>query len=269
MSVERYGGVKVNGKDPKTLSNTAHIDWYGGVDFDRNAFSAAIKDKGYDVIWEKATFCPNRVSVTSYGGLAPKDHRINCTVCDGSGFYYYDHKPTRMLMTSITLSQNYYAYGSWSSGSQMVTALPEFRLHPFDRLVLCDGRSRFQEIVRRQPGQIVDTLKYSALCVDNVVWLSRTGTVRVFRENDEFSVINGALSWSTTRPDDNDYYSVSYIYRPRYVVTELLHQHRESTIRGVHYEFPVQALAKLDFLVRDEGKDDSETDDQSPFPTNR
>lgn len=260
MGVKKTGTVKLGNA---TNGAPSSVDIYGQVSFDRDAFTAALRDKGYDVVWEKATYCPNR------GGLTARDHKIDCTVCDGSGFLRYAPIATRMLMTSINLNQSYYAYGRWDAGSQMVTALPEMRLHPFDKLTLSNGVARFQELIRRQPNTLRDRPKYKPLCIDHVGWMTRTNVLRVFYENHDFSVnTDGYIVWDTqaNRPDDNDIYTISYTYRPVYIVLELMHQHRDSTVDGVHYEFPVQAMAKLDFLVRDESKDAAEDYDQSPFP---
>lgn len=258
----RIGGIQIGKPSPVGT----YADWYGRVDFDRDAFTAALADKGYDVIWERALFCPNRVPATSHGGIAPKEHRVDCQICDGSGYIYYAPTSTRMLMTSMGLSQGFYAYGRWDSGSQMVTTLPEIRIHPFDRLTLQNGVARYQEIVRRQPDTNIDTLKYAPLCVDNISWVNRVGTMTTYSEV-SYTVVNNTIVWSSiSRPDNNDYYVISYSYRPRYIVMELMHQHRESTVDGVHYEFPVQAMAKLEFLIRDEGRDAAETEDTSPFP---
>lgn len=268
MPIEQRGGIRI-GNSVLGKPTAGALPFGGGVDFDRDAFIIAIRDKGYDVKWERASFCPNRVMATGYGGLAPRDHRISCTICDGSGFIFFSCEPTRMLMTSMTLSENHYAYGRWDAGTQLVTA--EERLHPRDRLTLLTGIARFHELVRRSDS-LRDRLKYPALCVEDLSWIDRTGTLRHSVENVNFVLsTEGYIDWlsASSRPDPDVYYSIAYTYRPRYVVTELMHQHRESTIDGVHYEFPVHAAAKLDFLMHDEATDAAETNDQSPFPSTR
>lgn len=264
MPVHRTPAVTVAGLVPgKPSPFGRYADWYGDVDFDRDAFTSALSKKGYDVVWEKATICPNR------SGPSPLAHKITCTICDGSGYLYFESCPTKMLMTSIGMSQSFYAFGSWMSGTQMVTALPEMRLHPFDRLVLHNGVARFHELLRRQPKTLRDRPKYAPLCIENVSWVNRSGVLVTFKSGDHFIVdINGYVVWSNDidRPDDNDTYSIAYTYRPRYVVIDLTHHHRESTVDGAHYEFPVQATARLEYLIRDESKDAPEGNDQSPFP---
>lgn len=257
------GGAKHGLPSPAGTWSSAHSP--NTVDFDRDAFTRLLADKGYDVTWQKATLCPNRPS----GGLRPKDHDIACTLCDnGLGFLYYTEERTRMLITGVRLDQSYYAYGRWDVGQVMVTALPEFRIHYWDRLTLHNSVARFHELVRRQPGTTFDSLKYAPLCIDHISWVDRAGALRVFTVDQDFQINDGKLEWiiATGLPDDGSYYSVSYEYRPRYIVLDLMHQHRDSTVEGKHYEFPVQAVAKLDFLIRDESKDNPDVVDQDPFP---
>lgn len=234
------------------------------VDFERDAFTKLIASKGYDVTWEKAVLCPN----VPRGGLTNRDHDIDCQICGGFEFIYVDPICTQMVFQAIRLDQSYYAHGRWDFGQAMVTALPEFRLHYFDRLTLCNGVARFPERPVRRAGTTSDPLKYPAIGIDYVAWVDRNKTLKTFSPSDYTLSTDGtSIQWLTsTPPDDGDTYTISYRYHPRYVVLNLTHHHRESTVDGKHYEFPVQAIAKLDFLVRDESKDAPSTVDTNPFP---
>ena len=263
-SVRIGGSIKTGGQTPATPSGPgkwAPVYNNFQVDFDRDEFTRLIYGKGYDVTWEKAAFCPNRK------GLAPKDHNIACDVCDGTGFIYYDPIVTRMLITGVKLTQSYYAYGRWDGGSVMVTALPELTINYWDRLTLGNGKNRYQELLLRQRSGDVDRPKYNPLCLSYASWIGRDGKNVVADLDSDVSIAkDGTLVWAgTNRPDAGDYYTVAYEYRPRYVVLDLLHQHRESTVGNKHYPFPVQAVAKLDFLIRDEGKDEPQAEVEDPF----
>lgn len=233
-------------------------------DFDRDAFTAALYDKGYDVLWEQAAFCPNR----GLTGLGNKDHTISCDICDGSGWIFYSPRETRMLITGVSIQQSFYTQGGWSNGRVSVTALPEFRFHEWDRITLRNGVGRYPEILRRQPGTDLDKPRYTPLCIVHLSWVNRAKLLQTFIQDQDFILtIDGRIQWpdSTNRPDDGSYYSVAYQYHPRYVIQELTHQHRVSTVKGRHFEFPVSGVAKLDFLIRDESKDDPQTDFENPF----
>lgn len=234
------------------------------VDFDRDAFTRFIADKGYNVVWEKAVLCPN-VSGT---GLSPRDHAIGCPICDERGFIYVDPVETKMLMQGIRLNQSFFAYGRWDVGNMLVTAEPEFTLDYNDRLTLLNGIGRFTQRPVRQSGATADKLKYAPLCFIYVGWVDRTGTLVRFTQDVDFRVSadGSSIEWSgSNQPDAGSVYSVAYEYRPRYVVLDLVHHHRDSTVAGQHYQFPVQAVAKLDFLIRNESADARQIVDQNPF----
>lgn len=261
-SVSRTGGVRVALPSP---AGEWSPQWQDNVvDFDRDAFTRFIEDKGYAVSWEKAVLCPNVPGT----GLSPRDHAIGCPICDERGFIYVDPTPTKMLMQGIRLNQSFFAYGRWDVGNMLVTAEPEFTVDYFDRLTLGNGVGRFTQRLVRQPGLVADKLKYAPLCFHFVGWVDRAGALVQFSQDADFRVsADGAsIEWpDANQPDAGSFYSVCYDYRPRYVVLDLVHHHRDSTVEGQHYQFPVQAVAKLDFMIRNEGEDPRQVIDKNPF----
>lgn len=233
------------------------------VDLHLEDFRVAIKDKGYDVNWERSLFCPNRKN-----GLGPKDHPASCHVCDGTGRVYYGlEKNRRMLITGVSMSESYYQQGRWDSGQVNITAEPCDRLAPWDRITLNNGRARFQEMLLRQPNSQTDRTRYPILTVDYLTWVGRDESLHVAVMDEDF-VVNSEreITWvSNNRPDARDYYSLAYFYRPRYIIADLMHQHRDSTEDGVHKEFPVQAIGRLDYLIRNYAEDDVQVEYQNPF----
>lgn len=260
--VSRTGGVRVALPSPTGEWNPQWKD--NVVDFDRDAFTRFVADKGYCLTWEKAVLCPNVPGT----GLSPRDHAIGCPVCGGGGFVYVDPIPTRMLMQGVKLNQSFFAYGRWDMGNMLVTAEPEFTIDYFDRLTLGNGVGRFTQRLVRQPGAPADKLKYAPLCFHYVAWVDRSGALAPFVQDVDFrlSADGSSVEWpGASQPDAGSSYTVSYDYRPRYVVLDLVHHHRDSTVEGEHFAFPVQAVAKLDYLVRNESADARQTVDQNPF----
>ncbi len=259
-NVIRAGAVRYGVPSAAGEWGAQHTDQV--VDFDRDAFTRFIADKGYNVTWEKAVMCPNRPA----GGLAPNDHAIDCKLCDfGLGFLYVDPIETQMLMQGMKLNQSFFAHGRWDMGNMMVTAEPEYNITYWDRLTLANGISRFNECVMRTQRSTTDTLKYAPLSVDYITWVDRDGQLATI-EPAEVTYEDNVITWAGSQPDAGTFYSISYTFRPRYVVLDLLHHHRDSTISGTHYQFPVQAVAKLDYLIRDESKDAAKIIDTNPFP---
>lgn len=258
--VVRTGGVRValpsaaGEWDPQWNDNV--------VDFDRDQFTRFIADKGYGITWEKAVLCPNVPGDL----LSPHDHVMGCPVCGGAGFVYVDPVETSMLMQGVKLNQSYFAYGRWDMGNMLVTAEPELTIDYWDRLTLHNGIGRFTQRIVRQLDTVFDRLKYAPLCFHYVAWVDRAGTLAKFEQDLDFGISSdGTVEWSANQPDAGSVYSVCYDYRPRYVVLDLVHHHRDSTIEGQHFQFPVQAMAKLDYLIRNESADARQVVDQNPF----
>lgn len=241
------------------------------VDFDRDEFARFIADKGYEICWEKALPCPNIPRPDADASLAPRDHVIGCPMCGGNGYVYVDPLKTSMLMQGMRFTDGFYAYSQWYSGTSLVTAMPEYTINYFDRLTLCNGVGRFSQRIVRQSNTALDVLKYSPLCIDYVAWAGRDQTFTTFNPNADYIVSpdGTSIQWQVNgnQPDAGAFYSIIYRYRPRYVVLDIVHHHRDSTVDGIHYQFPVQAVAKLDYLIRNESADPQQVVDASPFPS--
>jgi hypothetical protein len=268
--LKKTGSLKVNGRAPGDPSPAgqagADLNRFR-VDFDRDKFTRLLLDKGYEVTWSKAQFCPNR------SGPSPRDHDINCTICDSSGFLYFDPIDTRMLMTSLAVNEQYYAFGRFDSGKHNVTALPEFKLSFWDKLEMTKSVGRFTQLLMRQPGTMQDVAKYEALELVNVTWVNEsTEAVETALIGVEVTIVDGEIVWTddTRRPNDRQLYSVAYTYRPQYIITDLPHHVRDTYVsvsdKDSHVEMPVSAIAELNFLIRDEGEDKVGEDNRhNPF----
>ena len=249
--------VSLFGRDPKAGQQ---------VFFNRDDFEKAIEAHGYAVTWERAALCPNR-----RGGLGPRDHAPACQLCDGRGFVYFGSTTTKMLITGLRLNEGFYAYGRWDSGSATVTSLPEEPINYWDRITLTHARGYFQELVKRQRDTDTDVLKYPPLQVSYVTWVDVRAQPHVATVGVDVAISGDGrgLTWLTQnrpQPGPHGYYSVVYAYRPRYVILELAHQHRDQVVEDDgEIVFPVQAMARLDFLIRDQGKDADQAEGRDPL----
>ena len=190
--------------------------------FDRAEFEAVLRAHGSDVSWEQTAVCPN------HGGDPVSDHKLVCTVCQHRGRLTFKTTDTRVLMQSVELQDSYYQYGRWDSGSVMVTALPEQRLHQWDILTVKCAVARFDEVVRRTNND-VDYLKYPPIEILYAA-VVRGETLHVFDVEADFVVEDRTVRWLTTqRPRPGTQWTVVYHYRPVYVVDTLLKQHRKPT----------------------------------------
>lgn len=260
------GGAIVGGHQVGVPSGSIPGPFQQPITFDVDEFTALLTQHGHDVLWEKSSYCPNR-----HGPNPQGDHDISCNICNSSGFIFFDCQQTRMLIQSASLEDMYRQYGRWDNGQVMVTSLPGARLHYWDRITLLNVVGRFSEILRRQPDTDYDSPKYTPLSVLYLAYVDRNGDLVELDPADDIELqTNGQVRWMRdfpNRPDGEQMYTIVYTYNPVYVIDNLIHAHRtDRTVGDVETEFPTQATAKLDFIIRKESEDNPEVIDQSPFP---
>lgn len=229
---------------------------FGGfrADFIPQAFAQAVDSKGYRCRWEKSILCANR------GDEDLDRHKLMCTVCD-NGFIYYDPLTVEALMSSVSLKQFYRTEGRFDIGTVLVTLKAEFKISFWDKLTMFDSRMRFTEVLRRAPKGLVDKLKYPALTIEKLYsFTSINATVDYVLGTDYTLDANGNILWVNPPPKDTAL-GVSYFRNPAYIILDLPHHIRDTQIAvpqtsqvspGQFTEMPMQGIAKLDFLVRDE-----------------
>lgn len=272
MPLQRGGGLRQGGQaagGQPSRSPGVRPDLQGfNVPFDRDKFTQLIEAHGYNVLWEKATWCP------FLRGPNPKDHDILCQQCR-NGFFYYEACETKMHVASLNVSQQYFAYGRFDSGKAQISAFPEFKVSFWDRITLVDSRARHIELVKRQRDSLRDRLKFDPICVTKLIWATSDTAYGTAVEKVDFTIDADTfeLVWSTTnRPGADTWYSVVYFFRPSYIVLDVPHHVRDQVIPKLDgedrtWEFPVQVIGQLDRFIRDEGEDpSSEGEVTNPFP---
>ena len=234
--------------------------WAQNVPINADAFAALIQAQSPGVYWEKAAQCPSR--------LKNGDHDPTCMICD-HGILFFEKIECAMLVTSTTLQQNYYIQGRLDSGSVLVTSLPANPISYLDRITVKANFVRDSELRQRTQGTFVDPLKFPAL----EVHLLRTKD-RTFVCGSDFNINkDGLIEWSKTmaaRPRTGEWYTIVYSHYPVYIITEMLHHHRDRLVKQLTdkqqaVRLPIQGLAKLYQLVRNEGKDAPAVTYSNPF----
>lgn len=232
------------------------------VPISADAFTALIQNQSPNVLWEKGTICPARQE--------NGEHDPNCDICV-FGVLYYDPKKVSMLVTSSSLQQNFYMQGRYDSGSINVTSVAANPISYGDRISIVNNQIRDSELRRRTMKTLVDPLKYKALC--GLKSFVRTKE-RQYNEGSDYTITEeGTVQWTpnkSARPADGAFYSIVYYHHPVYIITDMVHHHRDRRLRaGTPSDqavvLPIQGIAKLDFLVRKESKDAPETEFNSPF----
>lgn len=117
----------------KTVTNTVQAQ------FNRNEFEKLIYEKGYNVIHEKCLICPCKSTSTN--------QLSNCKNCGGSGFLFINPRSSRMVITSISIENDFKPWSQEAAGTINITAAPEDELSIWDRITIVDGISIFTESV--------------------------------------------------------------------------------------------------------------------------
>ena len=215
------------------------------VEFVLSNFEQALKDHGLDVVWSKATLCPNR------DPTQPGHERLSCALCDENGWVYFDPQPIRVLAMSHALRQMFMPESRYEPGTAYVTAQAEHKLSFFDKLELTESKARFYQVVPVEG--VTYRLKYKVLEIVHII--KNDGTT--IEPKAVLVNADGSITFGDT--PDAEFLSISYTHRPVYIVQDILHyiRNRRQTEAGsdVLREFPNQAMVKLDFLVRDESAD--------------
>lgn len=226
------------------------FDWSSfNPQLDAGLTAQQIRSMRYNCTWRRGMECPNRIG-------SDENHNVNCEVCDGTGFLYDDDGvPEKMLVTSISLRQQYQSFGRFDAGMGMITALPGTRLSWWDKVTFNESKIRFTEAFAPPKAGLTQKLKY--LIVDET---AERGVLRLVsatkvkqRLGIDYSIVNGAIQW-TSKPSEK-FFSVMYLIRPTYILLDISHHIRQLPTgktfgkREQTTEFPILAAGKLDFLV--------------------
>ena len=223
---------------------------------DPNLSAQQITTMGYNTLWERGMFCPNRIT-------SKNNHNLNCTLCD-LGYIYDSGEAQKAVVTSISLRQQYESAGRFDAGMSMITMLPGVKLSWWDRLTLTESILRYTEpFTPPTPPSLVTHLRYAVVDSDafrGVVRLMGQSGTDYILDTDYSIQSDGSLLWVATPTEA--FYSVSYFIRPRYVILDMNHVARSLPSFGpgaiqpsgvqTTQEFPVMAVGKLDFLIGDE-----------------
>lgn len=191
-----------------------------GIDVTR--LNQEILDLGVRVKVYKSTLCPNMKSLESH------DHNINCKLCSNQ---MIDFCPTETIaiFQQQVLTEQFKVSGTFHVDEVMVSFLAGVTLFTYARVDLLDFQEDFTELVQRQVGTNVDTLKYKACEVLGL--FSEVSGARVqYHFGTDFDLDeNGSVKWkSLHKPADKKVYTVYYRYHPIYRAVKAVHRDRYS-----------------------------------------
>jgi len=154
----------------KTIINQAITGPITNSDFEKPEFEGAIRDKGYDAIFEKAYLCPCK----SKGST---DHLNICKNCGGVGWIFCNPTKTKFIITGIAAESKLREaalreWGLIDGGVVNVTALNENKLSFMDRVRLLDATAEHNQILYPQETddetQFFAYTQYDIVSIDNI-----------------------------------------------------------------------------------------------------
>jgi hypothetical protein len=243
------------------------------VDFRVNDFVRVIEAKGYRVAWQRAAPCPCEPLNDQTDQPNP-----NCSLCGGHGWILFrpayavtderdigelttlqaqlaaDAAVVRAVMTGITATkQPYQDIGPRLEGQLMVTMRAENKLAYYDRIVNLDAVAVYAQIVTMGDGDTVP-LRYPAVHVN----LLRSES-QIFTEGTDFTVAGGVVTFGAGTVATDTRLVCHYLVHPSWRIIEHPHNvrltpvttktSRPATPSGDPSDLPVQAVAKLEFLL--------------------
>lgn len=109
------------------------------ADFQETEFDILFRDKGYDVIHQKAIMC----SCKAKAG----DHLSDCQNCGGSGWIHVNPTRTRMIVTGMDLDKDYQESARVDIGLSYITAKHEDRLSFMDSIMIENASAIHHEVL--------------------------------------------------------------------------------------------------------------------------
>lgn len=239
-------------------------------DFDLSDFEATIRDKGIDVILEKAHLCPCKSEEST--------HRNICQNCRGSGWIFVNPTKTKMLIQSIQLDGKLKEaalreWGLVDMGTVKITALNSDKLSYMDKIIISDATSESSELLfpvltqdlngdsesdSGLEGQLFAFTKY---IIKNIVYVglfrSETQTLLKLEETTDYTFENNILKLGAQYDSlDSPCVTIRYGHAPVVHVVDLLREAMTSTVKTISQGqnkimLPILALGKRAHLIKD------------------
>jgi len=255
-----------------------------GVDFDKPTFEGAIKDKGINVIHEKAYLCPCKDKTNG-------DHQSVCKNCAGSGWIFANPIKTKMIISAITSDDRYKdgalrEWGMLDSGSVRITAYPDDKLSYMDRITVLDAISEHQQVLYPaltdgsdmsnsdsvDDGTLFAATKYDIKAID-FIGLFKGADVVLQRliEPDDYTYRDNLIlfDWKHNSLVD-PCITIRYRHNPTYHVVDIPRESMQTYANDARTKLilPNHALGKRAHLIKDaENFDGTRLLDNSWLPT--
>lgn len=239
-------GEKVQSVSEQTAGNAV------AADFQKQEFDVLFRDKGYNVLWEKALQC---------GCLgAGSEHQTNCQNCGGTGWLFVNPTSTRMIVTSLSVNKDYQALeASVDMGYSQITARYEDKIGFMDKIILTDSVSSHHEVLfpvlDSVSGNYKASTRYDIKSVEFIGVFTSTSTVYTkLEEGTDYLISNNVVEFLTTVTTADQKVTIRYRHNPVYhiwdqpreTITSLL---VKGTNRRDPYNMAIRGMGKRAHLI--------------------
>lgn len=216
------------------------------IDIDPLEIYRTIEKYGYTVVWEKAMKCPC-IEIGKHG-----QPDFNCKVCMGKGWYWYDPKMIKGILSAISGRESWErAPGEILSGTAYFTTHAVYRINFWDRITNYHSLIRHSCIVERGIGK-VDNLRFKPVKIYNVFDLDKeykNGIDFIVNDDKKIEWIEGGES-----PKIGSKYSIDYELHPSWIVIDMVNLVRDAMVKqkrpGVQFtRLPQRAMVRLEYFV--------------------
>jgi len=225
------------------------------------SFDQLLQQRGIRFTHRRAIPCFN------VNDLDQNSHDPMCTVCDGSGIYYYREKEIYGVFSSNSLQKMFEHHGVWDVGSAVVTLPVEYPdgeqadFCMFDQLVIPDFTVRMWELKEFVPTTgLLQQVRYPIHNIDFIA-SAANNIVKEYKVGVDFNITSdGKIQWISGKQPayDNvnergDVYTVSYFANPVFTVLQHLHELRitqemDASGSKIAKRLPQNILVRRDFL---------------------
>jgi len=192
-------------------------------EFVKENFDAAIWNKGYDVIVEKAIRCPCK---TRTGANLP-----DCNNCRGFGWVFVNPIETKALMTSLNASNKYKAWSVENINRANVTLMGVNRLSYFDRITLKDDYSELSENLEVKKSSTGKMFVFTSYKITNIfiIFEFENSTMPLVKiSSNDYIVEDYKVVFKDGIIDCGKIVSIRYEYNTQYNVLDVTHDIRSS-----------------------------------------
>ena len=236
---------------------TPNLQNQANFGFRVNDYEAAIWQKGYTVLWEKALRCPCRTNNT--------DHLSTCKNCGSTGWVFINPVRTRALLSSINSDTKFKEWSEEKLGTVTVTMIKANQLSFMDRITVEDSEGFHNQLLQPKIETVTEEENLFAYTTYNIeqileIFLFEDVDVplkRLFIDTDYTYSGNKIIFNEDYKELENMTISIKYQHRLQYHVIDIPHETRNSykidstNGREENIKLPINAVARRSHYVLD------------------